>query len=112
MKLNKAHIYLLTDISVAIAFLVEVVSGFVLWSVLPHGGYQGGLNPYYGQSYIISRDAWLSLHDWGALVMVAGVVVHLVLHWKWIYYMFRKLWREAFPADAEGTPAQPLESPA
>lgn len=97
MKLNKARINLIVDIAIGIAFLFEVVSGFVLWLVLPHGGYQGGRNPAYGGTFILSRDAWLGLHDWFAVIMVLGIVVHLVLHWRWIYCMFRNLWREAFP---------------
>ena len=96
MKLNKARLNLFVDITIGIAFLVEVVSGFVLWLVLPHGGYQGGRNPTYGQTFVLTRDGWLALHDWFALLMVLGVLVHLVLHWKWIYFMFRGLWREAF----------------
>lgn len=98
MKLKKAKINLLVDMVIGIAFLVEAVTGFVLWLVLPHGGYQGGRNPLYGQTFILSRDGWLSLHDWFALVMVLGVVIHLVLHRRWIYCMFRNLWREAFPS--------------
>ena len=98
MKLSKARLNLLVDVAIGTAFLVEVVSGFVLWLVLPHGGYQGGRNPSYGQAFILSRDGWLALHDWFALVMVLGILVHLVLHWRWIYGMFRGLWREAFSA--------------
>lgn len=99
MKLRRARVYLLVDLAIGVAFLVEVVSGFVLWLVLPHGGYQGGRNPLYQQAFILGRDAWLSLHDWFALVMVLGVLVHLVLHWRWIVGIFRNLWREAFSEE-------------
>ena len=111
-RLNKARIFLLTDIAVGIAFLVEVVSWFVLWLVLPHGGYQGGQNLHYGQTFILTRDAWSTAHDWFALVMVAGVAVRLVLHWKWIYYMLRKLWRDAFPLVEGEIGGLPQKSPA
>lgn len=99
MKLRKARINLLVDVAIGVAFLVEVVTGFVLWLVLPHGGYQGGRNPLYQQAFIVSRDVWLSLHDWFAVVMVLGVLVHLVLHWRWIVGIFRTLWREAFSQE-------------
>lgn len=36
MKLSKARVNLLVDMAIGVAFLVEVVSGFVLWLVLPH----------------------------------------------------------------------------
>ena len=96
MKRNRAKVNFFADAILAIAFLAEVVSGFVLWAVLPSGGYQGGRNVAYGQTFIISRSGWLSLHDWFALIMGIVVVVHLVLHWRWIYRMSRTLWREAF----------------
>ena len=106
MRINRAKVNLALDTIIGLAFLVEALSGFVLWLVLPHGGYQGGRNALYGQSFIISRDAWLAIHDWFALVMVAGVLAHVIVHWRWIVCMVRKLWREAFAprpvAVAEG----------
>ena len=71
---------------------------------------RGGGNPSYGQTFLISRDAWLGLHDWFALVMVLGVLVHLALHWRWIYHMFRGLWRQAFSPRRDRTTA-PEECP-
>jgi len=105
VKRNRARVNLFVDVILAVAFLVEVVTGFVLWAVLPSGGYQGGRNVAYAQTFIISRSGWLSLHDWFALIMGIVVLVHLVLHWRWIYCMFRNLWREAFaqqPVVLEG----------
>jgi len=101
MKLNKARINLLIDIVIGIAFLVEAVSGLVLWLVLPHGGYQGGRNPLYGQTFVLGRGEWLTLHDWGAVVMLLGILVHLVVHRRWIYHTLRGLWRGAFSLQSD-----------
>jgi hypothetical protein len=97
-EMYKTKINLVIDAMIGLAFIVEAVSGFVLWAVLPHGGYQGGRNLLYEGTFIFGRSAWLSLHDWFALVMVLGVLAHVVLHWRWITCMIRNLWREAFPA--------------
>lgn len=97
MKWNKARVNFWVDLMIALALLVEVVSGFVLWLVLPHSGYQGGRNLASAQSFILSRSDWLAVHDWFAVIMVAGIVLHLALHWQWIVCMVRNLWREAFP---------------
>ena len=110
MKLSKARLNLLVDVAIGIAFLVEVVSGFVLWLVLPHGGYQGGRNPLYGQTFILSRNGWLTLHDWFALATILGVLAHLALHWRWIYHMLRGVWREALSSPTGGV-AVPEERP-
>jgi len=106
MRINRARLNFFLDTVIGLAFLVEVVSGFVLWAVLPHGGYQGGRNAAYQQAFVISRDAWLSLHDWFALAMVIGVLAHLVLHWKWIVCMIRRVWRDAFQAEPKQTEDQ------
>jgi len=39
----------------------------------------------------ISRETWSDLHTWASLVLIAGVVVHLVLHWKWIVCMTKQM---------------------
>ncbi len=97
MKLNKAKINFWVDLAIGLAFLVEAISGFVLWLVLPHGGFQGGRNPLAERTFILPRSTWLLLHDWFAVVMVAGILLHVVLHWRWIVCTVRNLWREAFP---------------
>jgi len=66
------------------AGLVETVSGFILWFVLPSGGGRRGLElTYLG----ISRHTWIDIHDWVAVALVAIVLVHLLLHWKWVLHM-------------------------
>ena len=56
------------------------------WPWYASGGYQGGRNPHFATALLgISRGTWSDLHTWASLVMLAGVVVHLVLHWKLSY---------------------------
>jgi len=69
----------------------EAVSGFVLWLILPTGGkgYVGGRG---GKSiaagtFLWPRDTWVELHNWVGIALVVVVVLHLVLHWRWIVYM-------------------------
>jgi len=37
-------------------------------------------------TFLWSRDTWIVLHDWVAVALLVVVVLHLVLHWKWIVY--------------------------
>jgi len=110
MKLTKAMVNLVLDVAIGLAFVVEAVTGFVLAIVLPHGGYQGGANPLYGQQFLVSRDAWLVMHDWGAMIMTAGILIHVVLHWRWITCMLGRLWHDAF-STAEGAEGAEGECP-
>ena len=72
--------------------LFHAISGFVLWIVLPHGqGYRGGRGlELVDNTFIWQRDTWIDLHDWTAVALVVLIIIHLILHWKWIWYMTRK----------------------
>jgi len=74
--------------------LFQTVSGFVLWLVLPGGGYgyRGGRGEGVGTgaTFLWSRDTWIDIHDWVAVALLVILVVHLVLHWRWIVYMTKK----------------------
>lgn len=70
--------------------LVQAVSGFLLWLFIP-GGHRGfGIHPVQGQ-ILWSRYTWIEIHDWNALALVVLVLVHLVLHWRWILVATRKI---------------------
>ena len=72
--------------------LFEVVSGFVLWFILPRGGgYRGGSWSIAEASFLWSRDTWIALHDWVGVALVVVVVLHLILHWRWIVFMTKRL---------------------
>ena len=73
--------------------LVEAVSGFVLWLALPQGGgWRGGRLAGGVEStfWSLSRHTWIDIHDWVAVAIMAVVVIHLALHWKWMFYMTKK----------------------
>jgi hypothetical protein len=65
------------DALIALAFLGTAVSGLVFFFDLAGHGSSS-------ESWLLARDAWRSLHDWFGLAMVAGVGIHLLVHWKWI----------------------------
>jgi hypothetical protein len=103
-KPNKARINYYIDIVIGISFILVALSGVILFFA-GSGGYQGGRNPRYAQEVLgISRLLWKDLHDWGGIVMLGGVFLHLVLHWKWFVCMTRNLFRK--PAGAGGRRAK------
>ena len=78
----------------ALLGLVEAVSGFVLWLALPRGGgwrrLAGGVENTF---WSLSRHTWLDIHDWAAVAIVVVIIIHMALHWKWIFYVTKKLFR-------------------
>lgn len=75
----------------------EAVSGFVLWLVLPRGGegYMGGRGggSIAAGTFLWPRDTWVDLHNWVGVALVVVVVLHLVLHRRWIVYTTKTFFR-------------------
>ncbi len=69
-------------------------SGWLLAERLPHGrGTGGGRVTLLG----LNRHDWAEWHTWVGYVMVALVVVHLAMHWRWLVKIAasQKPWRLA-----------------
>ncbi len=92
--MNKAKLNYLVDTVIGIAFLCSAISGLVF--LLP---VSLGLNLRF----------WGQMHTWSSLVMICGVFLHLVLHWKWIVTMTKRTFLGARQQASSPRPAgQPL----
>jgi hypothetical protein len=64
----------------------ETLSGIVIWLIMPRG--VGDLFPAqagYGRTFWgLQRNVWVDLHAWVAVFMIAIIVVHVIIHWRWI----------------------------
>ena len=91
------------DALIALAFLGTAVSGLVFFFDLAGHGSSS-------ESWLLARDAWRSLHDWFGLAMVAGVGIHLLVHWKWIVHatIVQLGLKGRKPQPRAGTPAPEL----
>ena len=108
-RTNKARLNYFVDLIIAAGFVLTAVSGLVLFFA-GSGGYQGGRNPrYLREVLLLSRFTWKALHDWGGMAMLGGVLLHLVLHWKWIVCMTRNLLRRRSRRET-AVQACPVES--
>ena len=75
--------------------IVEIVSGFVLWLILAVGqGYMGGRGLDSEVTFLWSRGTWIDLHTVVGVILVVVVVIHLILHRKWILRMTKRLGAE------------------
>ena len=75
--MDKASLrYWLVIILTALAILL-VVSSTMLWLVLPRG-------------FFAARQLWVNLHKWGGLALCVTVLVHFLIHWKWLVGMTRR----------------------
>jgi len=96
--MKKVKMYWSLVIGMVVLGLVEAVTGFVLWLGFPAGG--GGGRGWGGGGGIgnltfweLSKHTWIDIHDWVAVALVVLVVVHVILHWKWIARMAKSAFR-------------------
>ena len=100
--MKKSTLYFNLTIIMFLLGLTEAVSGFVLWLAFPSGGGGGGLGRHGGGGgggfgeltfWGISKHTWIDIHDWVGVALIALVLVHVILHWKWIARMTKSLFR-------------------
>lgn len=91
--MKKARLNYVLDGLIGLAFVACTVSGLVFLAA-GSGGYQGGRNPSFQTAILgITRWTWSDVHTWAGLVVVAGVAIHLLLHWRWIVSMTKGMLR-------------------
>lgn len=71
---------LIVDVLTLIMFIVVFVSGL---------GVSGAVLPAFGL-YADGYYFWDPLHLISAKVLLALIVIHMVVHWKWIFALFKK----------------------
>ena len=98
-----------TDAANTILFLALAATGVILEWVLPHGSGGGGGRGFRGGRGSVdtfldwSRHDWGDVHFWIAVSLVAGVLIHLLLHFGWIRAATPRFlfpFRRAVPAKA------------
>ena len=78
--MNKAKLNYWIDLVIALAFVFSAISGIVFLFPVAESGRALG----------VTYGVWDQIHIWGSLLMIAGVLAHLVLHWKWMVAMTKK----------------------
>ena len=78
--MRKITINALVDIGCLVTFIPSLISGLVLYLVLPSGGGRGGGSGVY---LGIARDQWLNMHNYTSRVFAALIIIHLLLHWMY-----------------------------
>ena len=74
--MNKTEHNFRLDVMIFVSLLITTVTGLFLWLVIPHK---------MGVVFLgISRSAWVAAHIYSAVAGLAGIVLHIVLHWNWL----------------------------
>jgi len=76
----------ITAVVLFFLFAFEVLSGCVVWLIMPRGSYDyqamvlGTGRTFWG----LQRNVWVDLHGWVAVAIVAIIVIHLIMNWSWV----------------------------
>ena len=85
MKKSKINYFI--DLLMLISFIINSITGLILFFFLPTGVRGGGYQVFLG----IIKQNWVNLHNWSGLLLVLFVAIHLILHWNWIISMTKSL---------------------
>lgn len=84
---NKTRINLGIDVILFTLFGVVVLLGLGLWLIWP--GSQG--DPELSL-FGLTRRSLKDMHTWTGAIILAGVVTHLALHWRWLTCITQRFW--------------------
>jgi hypothetical protein len=74
--MRKITINAIVDIIMIIAFIPTLISGVVIYGILPEGGRFSGRAVFWG----LTRNEWTGMHDVWGFALAALIVLHLLLH--------------------------------
>jgi cytochrome b subunit of formate dehydrogenase len=83
--MNKPKLNYTIDFLAFISFVVVSVSGLAIKAGASRGRSQEMLG--------IQKGAWNEIHDWSGTIFIILVVIHLILHWRWIACMTRNIFQ-------------------
>jgi hypothetical protein len=80
----------IVDVLMAVSFLTCSITGVVKFPGLLHSIH---INPRR-----LPMDLFTIVHDWSGIVICLLVLVHLILHWKWIVHMTKTTFEKKKPS--------------
>lgn len=86
--MKRANLNFVLDAVAFAAFVLLTSTGVLMRYVLPPGS--GHFSILWG----MDRHEWGQLHFWIAVVLMASMGLHLLLHWRWIISMVKGRSRE------------------
>jgi hypothetical protein len=79
MSIGKRNFWL--DAVLAVAFVIATVSGLAMWVIDANGP---------NATFVgVELNTWRHIHPLSVALVGAGVIVHLLWHWKWVKAAFR-----------------------
>ena len=87
--MTNAKLNYVVDFLMGISFCITALSGLVIFLFLPRGARQGGFQEFFG----ITKGTWTTMHNWMGILLILFVLIHLILHWRWIFSMTKAIFK-------------------
>jgi hypothetical protein len=84
-----AHINYILFFALVVLVVLLAVSAYLLWFEFPRG-------------YQADRETWVDIHKWVGFSLYIAVVLHVLLHAKWLWRMTRYYLRSIYKAFGSG----------
>jgi hypothetical protein len=84
-KLNRTRSNYLIDLVLMILFFSVAATGLFMYFFIPSGIPRGGHIVYLG----LTKATWVWIHSRAGILIAILIIIHLILHWKWIVYTTR-----------------------
>ncbi len=88
--MNKNKLNFLVDFLAFVAFLLVAKTGLIIFFFLPGGVRQGRYQEFWG----ITKATYSTIHDWAGIALIVLVIIHLILHWRWIVCNFKNVFKK------------------
>ena len=96
--MKRSTVNFIVDLTCFVDLLGMAFTGFIMKYILPPGTGGRGRLLHGGQGREHIEELWsMTRHEWGrihycmALLFLALIVVHIILHWSWIKNYFKSL---------------------
>jgi cytochrome b subunit of formate dehydrogenase len=87
----RGRMNLILNIIVAVSFIVTAVSGIYFMFV---SGGRWTSDPM----ILFNRAAWDQLHTWAGITLIATVIIHFAIHWRWVSNVTIKMKKLLLPS--------------
>jgi hypothetical protein len=95
-----AYFNVAMDALVALSFIITAVTG-IYFLFVPAS--RSAADPM----ILFSKTTWDLLHTWAGVILGAGSIVHVAIHWRWIINVGRKMTALVLPQPAQ-PPVEPV----
>ena len=85
--MEKTKINYFVDLLMLIFFVINSITGLIIFFFLPTGVKRGGYQVFLG----IIKQNWVDIHNWSGILLILTIVIHLIIHWNWIVGMTKSL---------------------